>query len=637
MIKIKYRAEIDFLRAIAVLAVIFHHAEATIFGLHLFRGGYVGVDVFFVISGYLISLLILKELNVTGKFSYFDFYKRRIRRIIPILLTVIVFFMPFAWFFLLPTPFVNFAESILSSILFSSNLYFYFTGQVYGTDPTLQPLLHTWSLSVEEQFYIFFPLLVITTNKYFKKDLLAIFFTTALISLCFAHWYTKQDYSLSFYTIPTRMWELLAGVILAKAELTYGRNNYAGYYQSIPILGIALIAYSVAFFNYGTPNPSFYTVIPVSGTMLYIWFANQNQRIVKLLSNKLFVGTGLISYSLYLWHFPILALEKFIEFRNNITIELLYVILLIFTLSILSYRYIEKPCRQQSVISTRKLLTILSILIITLGVISITVITNHGFRDRFYISEDFELDNKLLLNKWIESAEIIPSIKDVTKEKILIVGDSHARDTFNFLYSNQHLLKTFEFSVLPADIECFLHFINKTKCEKSLETANNERKIHLNNFANADTLLLSTQWSDNDINALEDILSLANYHRKKLIITSNAPEFITLSGTTLIDQFVLTENRLPNEIELIKIEKNYFNNLNLIKTDYFNKKLMAFSNNNNLIYLNKFDYLCSNKTESCDVLTNNSEKILFDYGHSSVKGAKYIGKKIHERNWFRTE
>ena len=167
--KLTYRPEIDGLRAIAVGAVIIYHAQITILGHQIFKGGFIGVDIFFVISGYLITSIILKELVTTGSFSFKYFYQRRLRRILPILLFVILSSLPIAWMYLLPNSLVDFSKSALYSLGFSSNFYFHFSGLEYAVDKLKNPLLHTWSLSVEEQYYIIFPVILLITFKYFKN------------------------------------------------------------------------------------------------------------------------------------------------------------------------------------------------------------------------------------------------------------------------------------------------------------------------------------------------------------------------------------------------------------------------------------------------------------------------------------
>ena len=228
----KYRPEIDGLRAIAIGAVILYHAKISIFG-QSFSGGFIGVDIFFVISGYLITSIILNELIYTGSFSFKHFYERRIRRILPLLLFVMLFSLPIAWLFLLPNDLVDFSKSILYSIGFSSNFYFHYTGQEYDAENGLFiPFLHTWSLSVEEQYYILFPIILYTTFKYFRKYLLHIFIIGFIISLGLANWGSKNFPSASFYFIHTRIWELMCGSLIAYCEIYKIINNITNYLHS---------------------------------------------------------------------------------------------------------------------------------------------------------------------------------------------------------------------------------------------------------------------------------------------------------------------------------------------------------------------------------------------------------------------
>ena len=224
--KLTYRPEIDGLRAIAVSAVILYHAQITIMDHQPFKGGFIGVDIFFVISGYLITSIILKELLVTGSFSFKNFYQRRIRRILPPLLLVMLASLPFAWMYLLPSSFIDFSKSILYSLGFSSNFYFHYSGQEYeDISGLLKPFLHTWSLSVEEQFYLLFPVALLIIFKNLRKYLVHILIITLLISLFFTDWGSKNYPSASFYFPHTRLWELLAGSILAYFEISLGHRS----------------------------------------------------------------------------------------------------------------------------------------------------------------------------------------------------------------------------------------------------------------------------------------------------------------------------------------------------------------------------------------------------------------------------
>ena len=378
--KLTYRPEIDGLRAIAVFAVILYHAQIKIFDQKLFEGGFIGVDIFFVISGYLITSIILKELVLTGSFSIKNFYERRIRRILPALLFVMLVSIPFAWIYLLPTSFVDFSKSILYSLGFSSNYYFHYSGQQYGAENgLLKPFLHTWSLSVEEQYYILFPVVLLLTFKYFRKYLIHILLIGFIISLGSADFTSRNYPSISFYSLHTRIWELLAGSILSYLEIIKGhRSKNKKLNLILPTIGLFLIINSIIFFNDKMFHPSFYTFLPIAGVCLIIWFSNRDEFITKILSTNLFVGLGLISYSLYLWHYPIFAFSRAAFFFGDNILSSLSSWLLILSLSILTYYLIEKPARNKKY-NFNFIIKIISIIILIIFVFNVISIFNNGF------------------------------------------------------------------------------------------------------------------------------------------------------------------------------------------------------------------------------------------------------------------
>jgi peptidoglycan/LPS O-acetylase OafA/YrhL len=345
--RISYRPEIDGLRTIAVVTVILYHAQATVFGYPIFQGGGIGVDIFFVISGYLITSILLKELIKTGTVSFSSFYERRARRILPPLFVVILTSLPFAYIYLFPSNLVDFSKSILYSLGFSSNFFFHYSGQQYGAEESLLvPFLHTWSLSVEEQYYIFFPLVLMITFKYAKAHLRTVLIASFFISLLLSDWGSRNYPVFNFYVLPTRGWELLAGSILAYYELHSGhRSNNKILNQILPSVGMVMICYSVMFFDDQIMHPSRYTLIPIIGVCLIIWFSGGNEIITRSLSSKGFVAIGLISYALYLWHYPIFAFSRMANLAPSNSL-LVWVVLILS--STLSYFFIETPARNKN-------------------------------------------------------------------------------------------------------------------------------------------------------------------------------------------------------------------------------------------------------------------------------------------------
>ena len=416
--KISYRPEIDGLRAIAVSVVILYHSNINLFGHKYFEGGFIGVDIFFVISGYLITSIIFKELITTGSFNLKYFYERRARRILPVLLFVMLVSFLFAWMYLLPISFIDFSNSILYSLGFSSNFFFHYSGQEYASPSGLyKPFLHTWSLSVEEQFYIIFPATLLIAFKYFRKYLAHILIIGCLISLGLAEWTSRNFPSLSFYFLHTRLWELLIGSILAFYEIKRGhRTNYKILNLILPFVGLLLICHSVFFFNDKIYHPSILTLSPIIGVSLIIWFSNKDDFITKILSSKLFVGIGLISYSLYLWHYPIFAFMRITQFSYENKIGQIFSIIILFLLSITSYKVIEKPFRNKKY-QFKKLFIILGIFIIFLISVNFYVIYENGIKSRI---------PKIFQNRLTKSLNREDYYQKENTQKVVLIGDSHS-------------------------------------------------------------------------------------------------------------------------------------------------------------------------------------------------------------------
>jgi peptidoglycan/LPS O-acetylase OafA/YrhL len=336
-----YRREIDGLRALAVLPVMLFHA-----GFELFSGGFVGVDVFFVISGYLITTIILAELELE-KFSIFNFYERRARRILPALFLVMLVCIPFAWVLMTPADLNSFAKSLVAVPLFVSNIFFWRDGGYFETAAELKPLLHTWSLAVEEQYYVLFPLFLMFFWKLGKRWIHATLIFVFLASVTLAQWgaYAKPD--ASFYLLPTRGWELLIGAFAALYLSTENRKEFSKSLSDfLGWLGVALILYAVFAYSKATPFPGLYALIPSLGAVLIILFATQQTTVGKFVGNNLFVGVGLISYSAYLWHQPVLAFARH-WFKDLDQFLILLLVTLVFVISYFSWRFIEQPFRSK--------------------------------------------------------------------------------------------------------------------------------------------------------------------------------------------------------------------------------------------------------------------------------------------------
>lgn len=345
----KYRAEIDGLRALAVVPVILFHA-----GFEIFSGGFVGVDVFFVISGYLITSILISDIE-NQRFSIINFYERRARRILPALLFVILACIPFAWMWMLPNQLKDFSQSLVAVSLFVSNILFWQESGYFDTATEEKPLLHTWSLAVEEQYYLLFPIFLIFAWRFGRNKAFWMIVIMAAISLLVSEWGWRNEATANFYLAPTRAWELFAGSIAA--FVVYKRG--VQYNNSLALLGLVAIVFSIFIYDENTPFPSVYTLLPVSGVVLLILYGDKETMAARLLSMKAFVGVGLISYSAYLWHQPLFAFAK-IRLSENLSHTLMLTLSLVsIVLAFFSWRYIEKPFRYS--MKSRRLVLVASV------------------------------------------------------------------------------------------------------------------------------------------------------------------------------------------------------------------------------------------------------------------------------------
>ncbi|MGE8944255.1 acyltransferase family protein [Leptospira interrogans] len=434
----QYRSEIDGLRAVAVAPVVFFHA-----GLGGFSGGFVGVDVFFVISGYLITSLILHEQRA-GTFTLKSFYERRARRILPALFLVVLACLPFAYLWMMPDEMKAFIASALGVLLSASNFVFYAQSGYFDQAAELKPLLHTWSLAVEEQFYIVFPLLLLFLFKYPRRVLLAVLIALFVASFLLAQlggnletlhakaWSWQNLPSWGFYLLPTRAWELLIGAIIAyhhfysapaRSQPNIVLSNIAS------VAGLGLIAYSVFAFDERTPFPSIYTLVPTLGAGLVIAFAHRGTITHKLLSLKPVVGLGLISYSVYLWHQPLFAFARLQSLSQPSETVFLALSALAIVLGYLTWHFVEQPFRNRTRIQTKTLIR--SSAFAAACVIAFFTVgrLTDGFEDRF--PKDEFLLTMPQVEKWRCRRDKDDDLSKACQfgqgtPNVALIGDSHA-------------------------------------------------------------------------------------------------------------------------------------------------------------------------------------------------------------------
>jgi peptidoglycan/LPS O-acetylase OafA/YrhL len=637
--KINYRPEIDGLRAIAVVSVLLYHAQINFYGYQSFKGGYVGVDIFFVISGYLITSIILKELVITQTFAFKNFYEKRIRRILPALLFVILVSLPFLFANLNSINYIDISRSVLYSLGFSSNLYFWHSGTIYGGEIGLnKPFLHTWSLSVEEQFYILFPFIIFITFRYFKKYLIHILILGFITSLIIAVWGSINYPSITFYILPTRAWELLAGSILAYFEITRGsRAINKSLNLILPSIGFVMIGYSIIFFDNRTLNSSIFTLLPVIGACLIIWFSHKNELITKILSYKLFVGIGLISYSLYLWHYPIFVLfdNNFFIIANPLKLILIKIglFLLVILFSIFTYFYVEKISRIKIKFKVLFLtiLLVYILLFISLSIFinnpnqlnSLKLDQNHRFLDvEKYKKEHTNFKSNYEYDGFDE------------RKNIFLVGNSYADDLLDVLSHNKKLNESFYFYtastldkvlypevIKPYQISCFVDFLKS----KSTICGNNNYSSHLiKQYQKSDFIILS-QLSNFKFKVINEINGYLKKDDKKFLVLLDDVKGRYINNLNDMDRFVSIYKRIPNDSELDFLEKQFYND-SMRYEESFLIKLKKKLSKNNINYTTRSELFCNHSLNKCELLTPGNEKIYQDKGHLTSEGAKFFSK-----------
>jgi peptidoglycan/LPS O-acetylase OafA/YrhL len=382
----RYQPHIDGLRALAIIPVLFFHA-----GLGGFSGGYVGVDVFFVISGYLITGIILAEKD-RGEFSLARFYVRRSRRILPALFATLVGSFAIAWFLLLPDEMVAFGKSMMSVATFSSNIYFWRTINYFGPGPESLPLLHTWSLAVEEQFYIAFPIVLLVVAALGRSWRERILTGAFVVSLALAVWVTPRSPAASFYVLPTRAWELLLGTMVVFADPRIPPASRL-VREVVTAASLLMIVLPVFLYTPQTVFPGAAAIWPCAGAAGLILLGGGKSTAGWLLRTRVIVAVGVLSYSLYLWHWPILAFVR-VYLGDQLT-PLVGVACLVFVVGMAaaSYFIIEQPIRR-SAASKRRVLSAAAASSIAFAALGGAAVATDGFPSRFphFVAKDRHLD-----------------------------------------------------------------------------------------------------------------------------------------------------------------------------------------------------------------------------------------------------
>ncbi|RTM05628.1 MAG: acyltransferase [Bradyrhizobiaceae bacterium] len=603
-----YRPDIDGLRAIAVLPVVLFHA-----GTRGFSGGFVGVDIFFVISGFLITGVILNDYD-RGRFSIKQFYYRRVLRLFPALFVMIAVVSGLAVWVLLPGELVNFAKSLLATTFFFSNILFYEQTGYFAPAAQTVPLLHTWSLSVEEQFYLFWPLLI---GLPFLRGpwRLRVAVIVTVLSFALSVVILRYDRAGAFYLSPPRIWELGIGAILALAPRIDLSNRLSR--EAIAAFGILLIAVSIKFLNSTVPFPGEMALLPCIGAASIILAGGAGPSVVsRVLSNPVVVFVGKISYSVYLWHWPvILFAQTALLLEQTLTNKLIEIVVSIL-LGAISWRWVETPFRQpkKRTASVDAVLVRAGMVMAAFSVVGVAVIALKGLPSRFTPAEqqlasfeNYDGDQKYGAGKCFivelsERYDPAPCLdKRDGRPTMLLVGDSHAAHLLPGLRAEMQ-----DYNVLQANVAGCQPIVtpisSPEKACRAMLRAVLERWLPNNRV---DVVVLAGRWNALQLPMIAPTLRKISEVAGKVILIGPAPEY-----TTILPRLLVSEQRSPNTVARGLVTQRFA----------LDKAMAEEVAKTTADYISLIQLLCPQM--ACRTLASPGVPMEFDYGHFTEEGSR---------------
>lgn len=607
----KYRPDIDGLRAIAVLAVVLFHADFAAFG-----GGFVGVDVFFVISGYLITLLISKEIE-EKRFSLIGFYERRARRILPALFMVILASFAVAPAALSPVHFADFRESVVAATLFFSNILFWQEAGYFDAPAVFKPLLHTWSLAVEEQFYIFYPLALLFIARFGGGRWRTFLLAVAIITFIMSSWGAIYNPPAAFYLPQARVWELLIGALLAYRLIPPISNNVAR--EAAAAIGLALIGWGVFSFNDTTPFPGANAAFPCLGAALLIHTGAANSTFVnRLLSTRVLVFVGLVSYSLYLWHWPAFVFARSFIPRDLTGLETAAIIGFSVVAATLSWRFVERPFRGSKAILSRKALFSaaggFAVVFVAIGVIGPAV---DGVRSGSVAEAAVESATELKYFKhracFLEILQEVEAwqsqscfINDGGAENALLWGDSFAAHYVPGLQSNR---AAWSHNILQYTAEGCAPIFDWDPFVAPSCTEFNARVVDIIEEFDIKTVVMAGQWNsvfergvtpENILGTVKKLKDLG----VKVIVIGQTPVF------------------RPN-VKWLAARGKFADGAPIVFDENINRRIQQYSSE--FVFIDPLPFLCQGST--CQFRTNDNT-YFGDAAHLSVFGSNWFVERF---------
>lgn len=614
-----YRKDIDGLRTVAVIPVILFHM-----GIPFIPGGFTGVDIFFVISGYLICGIIFRDLE-SNTFSLLNFYKRRFVRILPPLIAVISFTLAVGYYFLLPSEFRFLSMSAISALSFSSNFWFLSTTDYFATQTESEAFLHTWSLGVEEQFYLLIPLLFIFLIKRAPGLLKPALGVILLSSLAVSVWLTEKQPLAGYYLLPSRGWELAAGGMLAISMAEKKLTKLPVWIvEALSCTGMILILGSFFLLDKNQPFPGFRAVLPVVGTLCII-MSPATTRINRLLSLPLVVYIGLLSYCLYLWHWPVILFLKVFSKLNDITLYLV-AFSAAFFLAVISRYLIELPSRRLLGYTSGNIVTLS---LSALGAISLIIYGKAIFyNDASHLPPAARQASKWLDYKNSEESSFqfrrgvcfISLDKNNSNEyddatclhhapsqkAILLLGDSHGAHLWRAISESASP----DIAILEATAtgcQPLITHNSEDRCSRFMNKMFSENLIKVSPAG----VILSARWSERDLPELEKTIDFLKMRHIPVMVLGPSYEVVQPLPKLLVSQYLGHENSqaiAPGTAAL-------------------DRAMQRLAHEKSVSYISLYQSLCT--ANKCLFETPSGIPVLFDTNHFTLPGARFMVQRIN--------
>jgi peptidoglycan/LPS O-acetylase OafA/YrhL len=614
----KYRSDIDGLRSIAILPVVAYHA-----GITAVPGGFVGVDVFFVISGYLICRLINDEIR-NGSFSIAGFYKRRVMRLFPALFAMLLATSVLAYIYLLPIELKEFSDSMIAAVTYVSNIFFSLTTGYFDAPAETKPLLHTWSLSVEEQFYIVTPLFMLACYRFCPKRLNALIAAGALLSFAAACLAYTRNPTFAFFLTPFRAWELLLGALLGIRFFPVATSSDLK--SIIGGAGLALVLFAIFKFSADTPLP-LVTAVACVGTALIIHSSENGVSIVgRLLSWRPAVFIGLISYSLYLWHWPIIVFQRSdgILFEQATLTAKLGLIAISIGVAYLSWKFIETPFRiRNKTVSVRLALGGAVASMAVVGALGAAALALDGAPFRFpqpvvaigsYLGYDPAVafrEGHCYLGANRQSLDAKTCLtEDDGKPNYLLVGDSHAAQLWLGLSSVLPSVNLMQATMtMCRPVRSDITALDTRKCPRLMDFIFDDYLAH----HKVDKVLLAAAWKPEDLPKLAATLDYLNEHEIPTAVFGPIVEYDYALPRLLADAIRYHDPSLVDRERSAAVPA-------------LDRRMRMLVTGKGVTYISTYDAMC--KSGTCAKLVTGNIPFQFDAGHLTAEGSIALAEKL---------